>query len=366
MARDFYEILGVPRNASDKEIRSAFRKLARQHHPDVNPGDPAAEERFKEISEAHSVLSNAESRAAYDRHGDRWRDAGQIDEMMRRRGAPGGPFGGGGGGFSFGEGGRTFEFNVGGDAPGGLGGVFEGLFGRSGADVPRAPRAPRRGRDLEHAVEVSLQEAYEGTARTIELIDGATPCGVCGGGGSLAGATCHGCRGSGRSGAARRIEVTIPAGIETGQRVRIRGKGEQGPRGEPGDLFLVVTVRRHPRFERRGDDLHIDVDVPVTDAALGGEVRVPTLKGRALALTIPAGTRSGRVFRLAGQGMPHRDAGGFGDLHARALLQLPDSLDAEQLELLERLRTTEGATEAPAEDGDAGAPTPDEEAEVAS
>ncbi len=369
MARDFYEVLGVPRGASDKEIRSAFRKLARQYHPDVNPGDTDAEERFKAISEANSVLSNPETRAAYDRYGDRWRDAGQIEEM-RRRGA-GGPFGGSPFGFG-GEGARTFEFNVGdlgGDGPGGpggFGGIFDGLFGR-GADAPRAPRAPRRGRDIDHPVEVSLQEAYEGTKRTIELVDGAAPCTICGGSGSLAGATCHSCRGSGSAGATRRLEVTIPAGIRSDQRVRVRGKGEPSPRGaEPGDLFLVVTVRRDPRFERRGDDLHVDVDVPVTVAALGGEVRVPTLKGRALALTIPAGTRSGRTFRLAGQGMPRRDGAGFGDLHARALLQLPERLSAEQLELLERLRATEGATEAPMEDGDADAPTPDEEAGVAS
>ncbi|MYE32970.1 MAG: J domain-containing protein [Chloroflexi bacterium] len=327
MARDFYEVLGVPRGAGDKEVRSAFRKLARQYHPDVNPGDEAAEERFKEISEAHAVLSNTDTRAAYDRYGDRWRDAEQIEEM-RRRGAgpfgPGGPFGFGGGDA------RTFEFNLGGDGsggPGGFGGIFDGLFGRGEA----APRAPRRGRDIDHPVEITLQEAYDGTTRTIEMAGGAT----------------------------RRIEVTIPAGIRTDQRVRVRGRGEQSPHGgQPGDLFLVVTVRRHPRFERRNDDLHIDVDVPVTVAALGGEVRVPTLKGRALALTIPAGTRSGRAFRLAGQGMPRRDGGGFGDLHARALLQLPDDLSAEQLELLERLRATE--------DGDEEAHTPDEEASVPS
>ena len=358
MARDFYEVLGVPRGASDKEIRSAFRKLARQYHPDVNPGDAAAEERFKAISEAHTVLSNPDTRAAYDRYGDRWRDAEQI-EGMRRSGA--GPFGFGG------EGARTFEFNLGdlgGDGPGGaggFGGIFDGLFGRGG-DAPRAPRAPRRGRDIDHPVEVTLQEAYEGTTRTIEIADGAAPCTVCGGSGSLAGATCHRCRGGGRGGATRRIEVTIPAGIHTDQRVRVRGKGEQNPRGgAPGDLFLVVTVRRHPSFERRGDDLNIDVDVPVTVAALGGEVRVPTLKGRALALTIPAGTRSGRAFRLAGQGMPRRDGGGFGDLHARALLQLPEHLTAEQLELIERLQAIEGV-----EDDGGGAPTSDEEAEVAS
>ena len=356
MARDLYEVLGVPRGADDKEIRSAFRKLARQYHPDVNPGDEAAEERFKEISEAHAVLSNADTRAAYDRYGDRWRDAEQIEEMRKRGAGPfgaGGPFGFGGGGDT-----RTFEFNLGdlgGDGPGVFGGIFDGLFGRGDA----APRAPRRGRYVEHPVEVSLQEAYDGTTRTIEMADGAAPCTVCGGSGSLAGATCHSCRGSGRGGATRRIEVTIPAGIRTDQRVRVRGRGEQSPSGgRPGDLFLVVTVRRHPRFERRNDDLHIDVDVPVTVAALGGEVRVPTLKGRTLALTIPAGTRSGRTFRLAGQGMPRRDGGGFGDLHARALLQLPEHLSPEQLELLERLQATE--------DGDEGAPRPDEEASVPS
>lgn len=359
MARDFYEVLGVPRGAADKEIRSAFRKLARQYHPDVNPGDEAAEERFKEISEAHAVLSNAETRAAYDRYGDRWRDAEQIEEM-RRRGA--GPFGAGGPfGFGGGQGARTFEFNLGdlgGDGPGGaggFGGIFDGLFGRGG---DAGPRAPRRGRDIEHPVEVSLQEAYDGTTRTVELADGAAPCTICGGSGSLAGATCHRCRGSGRGGATRRIEVTIPAGIRTDQRVRVRGRGEQIPAGgQPGDLFLVVTVRRHPDFERRGDDLHIDVDVPVTVAALGGEVRVPTLKGRALALTIPAGTRSGRTFRLAGQGMPRRDGGGFGDLRARALLQLPGQLTDEQLDLIERLRASE--------QDDEGAPGTDEEASVA-
>ena len=359
MARDYYEVLGVPRGASDAEIRSAFRKLARRHHPDVNPGDTDAEERFAEISEAHSVLSDAESRAAYDRYGERWRDAGQFDEMRRRGG---GPFGAGGFGFGGGEGARTFEFNLGdlgGDGPGGFGGIFDGLFGRGGA----APRAPRRGRDIEHAVEVTLREAHDGAARTVELAGGGAPCGVCGGSGSLAGATCHGCRGSGRGGAARRIEVTIPAGIGTGQRVRVRGQGEPGPRGgEPGDLFLVVTVARHPRFERRGDDLHIDVDVPVTVAALGGEARVPTLKGRALALTIPAGTRGGRTFRLAGQGMPRRDGGGFGDLRARVLLQLPEHLTAEQLDLLERLRATEDEAGA----GDAEANASDEHASVAS
>ena len=349
MARDFYEVLGVSRDASDKEIRDAFRKLARKHHPDVNPGDAAAEERFKEISQAHAVLSDAKTRAAYNQYGERWRDADQIEEMMRRRGA-GGPFGGFAfGGGSGGSGGAEhLEFDLGdlsGSGPGGIGGVFESLFRRGGRSG-KAGRRRSRGRDLEHPVEVTLREAYEGTARTIELAEDGAPCTVCGGAGTLAGATCHNCRGSGQSSTLRRIEVSIPAGIRSGTRVRVRGKGAPGLRGAgPGDLFLNVTVRDDPRFERRGDDLHTELDVPVTAAALGGEVRVPTLKGRTLALTIPAGTRSGRTFRLAGQGMPRRAEGGFGDLHARVRLQLPDSLSGEQLELLERLRATERANE---------------------
>ena len=347
MARDFYEVLGVSRDASDKEIRDAFRKLARQHHPDVNPGDAAAEERFKEISQAHAVLSDTKTRSAYNQYGERWRDADQIEEMMRQRGA-GGPFGGFGGGPGGAGGAEHFEFDLGdlsGGGPGGIGGVFESLFRRGGRSG-EAGRGRSRGRDREHPVEVTLREAYEGTARTIELAEDGAPCTVCGGAGTLAGATCHNCRGSGQSSTLRRIEVSIPAGIRSGTRVRVRGKGAPGLRGGgPGDLFFNVTVRDDPRFERRGDDLHTELDVPVTAAALGDEVRVPTLKGKTLALTIPAGTRSGRTFRLAGQGMPRRAEGGFGDLHARVRLQLPDSLSGEQLELLERLRATERANE---------------------
>ena len=375
MARDFYEVLGVAREASDKDIRDAFRKLARQHHPDVNPGDAAAEERFKEISQAHAVLSDSKTRAAYNRYGERWRDADQIEEMRRQHG-PGSPFGGfgggpGGPGRPGGAGGaQSYEFDLGdlsGGGAGGISGAFESLFRRGGPGA-EAARGRSRGRDLEHPVEVTLREAYEGTVRTIELLEEGVVCTVCGGAGTLAGATCHNCRGSGRGGAVRRIEVSIPLGIGSGTRVRVRGKGGPGQRGGgPGDLFLNVTVRADPRFERRGDDLHIELDVPVTAAALGGEVRVPTLKGRTLALTIPAGTRSGRTFRLAGQGMPRGVEGGFGDLHARVRLQLPEVLSSEQLDLLERLRATEGEGNDPddgvaAGGGDASADRPRDEA----
>ena len=308
MATDYYSVLGVPRSAADKDIRDAFRKLARQYHPDVNPGNAEAEERFKQISAAHEVLSDPETRAAYDKYGDNWRNADQIEEQMRRRGAGGFGFGGGpGGGF------QRVEFDLGGGG-GGLGGLFDGLFGRSSA-----PPARTRGEDVERPARVSLEEAYHGASRTIELREGA--------------------------GESRRLEVDIPAGIADGARVRVRGKGGPGRGGgAPGDLFLRVSVSRHPRFERRDDDLHVEVDVPVADAALGGEAEVPTLKGRTLALRIPSGTQGGRVFRLAGQGMP-RAGGGHGDLLARVRLRLPEPLDDAQRALFEQLRASEGERE---------------------
>ena len=349
MANDFYTVLGVSRTASQKEIREAFRKLARQYHPDVNPGNAEAEERFKEISAANEVLSDEESRAAYDKYGENWRNANQIEEAMRQRGAgpfhfggapggvPGSARGGPGGGF------QSYEFNLGdlsGDgASGGFGGLFEGLFRRASGRPTR-----QRGTDVEHPVRVSLEEAYQGTSRTLELREDGGVCGVCGGAGQVAGASWHNCGGSGQTGELRRIEVSIPAGVRDGTRVRVRGKGAPGVSGgAAGDLFLRVSVISHPRFERRGDDLHIKLDVPVADAALGGEVRVPSLKGRTLALTIPAGTEGGRVFRLAGQGMP-RGGGGFGDLHAHVRLQLPEQLNDEQRALFEQLRASAGGS----------------------
>ena len=304
MAADYYSVLGVPRSAADKDIRDAFRKLARQYHPDVNPGNAEAEERFKQISSAHEVLSDPETRAAYDKYGDNWRNADQIEEQMRRRRA---------GGFGPGGGFQRVEFDLGGGG-GGLGGLFDGLFGGSAR-----PPARTRGEDIERPVRVSLEEAYHGASRTIELREGA--------------------------GEPRHIEVDIPAGIADGARVRVRGKGGPGRGGgAPGDLFLRVSVSRHPRFERRDDDLHVEVDVPVADAALGGEAEVPTLKGRTLALRIPPETQGGRVFRLAGQGMP-RAGGGHGDLLARVRLRLPEPLDDGQRALFEQLRASEGERE---------------------
>ncbi|MEZ4501729.1 MAG: J domain-containing protein [Dehalococcoidia bacterium] len=336
MVRDFYDVLGVAKDASDKDIRQAFRRLARQYHPDVNPGDAEAEAKFKEVSAAYEVLSNKDHRKKYDRWGDQWQHADQLEEMEARgfrggRGAPGGP--GGPQGIHFeGDLGDLGDLFGSGGRGGASGGIFDSIFRRAAGR--------QRGQDIEHETRISLDEAYKGTTRTIEVRDRSETCRVCGGEGSLAGATCHACRGSGSAAPLRRIEVTIPPGVASGTRIRVAGKGGPGGNGgNAGDLFLRVEVSPHPRFERKGDDLSVDVDVPVADAALGGEVGVPTLKGRTLMLTVPAGTQAGKTFRLAGQGMP-RQRGGFGDLHARVRLVLPESMTDEQRELFERLRET--------------------------
>ncbi|MDP2326636.1 MAG: J domain-containing protein [Dehalococcoidia bacterium] len=333
MAQDFYAVLGVKREASDREIRQAYRKLARQWHPDVNPGNAEAETRFKQINAAYEVLSDAEKRRKYDAYGDQWQHADQIEEMRRRQGAGGG---GGfpGGGFPGGAEGVDLGDLFGGGRGGGS--MFESLFRRAAGR--------QRGQDLETGIRLTLEEAYAGLTRTIEVRTGAEPCRTCSGTGQIAGATCHACRGAGTISTPRRLEVAIPAGVTDGQRIRITGKGGPGGNGgAPGDLFLRVEIAPHARFERRGDDVHVEVDVPVAEAALGGEVHVPTLKGKALALRLPAGTQGGRVFRLAGQGMPRRE-GGFGDLFAKVRLVLPEPMTDEQRALFERLReATSGA-----------------------
>ena len=329
MADDFYDVLGVSHDASEKEIRQTYRRLARKFHPDVNPGDEDAVRRFKDINRAYEVLSDAGSRAKYDRYGDQWEHADQIDEMRRRAGA-GAP------GAGFDTGGIFDAFGAGGQEEGrrGRGGMFESLFRRAAGR--------QRGQNVEHTVQIPLEEAYGGTTRTLEVYGDSERCRVCSGAGELAGAICHGCRGTGAAAALRRIEVKIPPGVDTGTRIRVAGKGGPGAHGgASGDLFLRVVVRPHRTFERRGDDLHVDVDVPVATAALGGDARVPSMKGRTLELRIPAGTQGGRTFRLAGQGMPRRD-GGYGDLHARVRLVLPEPMTDGQRSLFERLAETTG------------------------
>jgi molecular chaperone DnaJ len=331
MAKDFYETLGVSRSASDKDIRSAYRKLARRYHPDVNPNDKAAEERFKEVTTAYEVLSDPETRKKYDKYGERWQYADQIEEMQRQQGGRGGAW------FTDGDGANIrFETAGAGDL-GDFGSIFENLFRRERGG-PRGQRGPRRGQDVDTPVEVTLEEAFHGTTRTLQL-QSAERCPTCSGTGQVVNAICSECGGEGQRYRPRRLEVKVPRGVRTGSRVRIAGEGRPGMGGGPGgDLYLVVTVLPHSRFERKGDDLYVDVDVPVIDAVLGGEVEVPTVEGRVM-LRVRELTQNGTQMRLAGKGMPVLGvADKRGDLYARVRVKVPTSLSKEERELYERLR----------------------------
>ena len=324
--KDFYDLLEVPRTASEKEIRTAYRKLARKHHPDVNPNDRASEARFKEINAANEVLSDPEKRKKYDKYGDRWEMADQIEENQRR-GSPAGWARHGGPN-------TTFSSSDGGD----FGSIFENIFRRERSG-PRGHAAPRRGQDVETPVEASLEEAYRGTTRVLNL-QSPEPCKTCGGTGEVAGAICHTCEGMAQVTRTRRIEVKVPQGVKTGSRVRVAGEGQPGVNGGPtGDLYLVVTVQPHNRFERKGDDLTIDAPVPYYAAVLGGEVEVSTMTGR-VALRIPELTQNGRQIRLKGKGMPVLGKPGeAGDLFVRVHIQLPEHLSPEERQHFESLRT---------------------------
>jgi DnaJ-class molecular chaperone len=317
--RDYYSVLGVPRTASDKDIKTAYRKLARKHHPDVNPGDKKAESLFKEIGEAYAVLSDADKRRKYDRWGHDWEKIDQAQAAganFRRPGASTrytyttGPNGaatsGPGTGFNF----ESED----------LGGLFEQLFGRASGGRQRVRATPRRGTDVEQPVEITLEEAFNGTQRTYTLSDTQT-------------------------GESRTVEVKIPSGATDGLRVRVAGKGEQGASGgAAGDLFLIVSVKAHAQFEREGDDLRVKVTTPLYTALLGGEVMVPTPKGTHLALKVPPETPNGQRMRLTGQGMPHVNGSGRGDLFAEINVQLPKNLSPHEKDVfgeLARLRGSE-------------------------
>jgi len=317
--KDYYNILGVNRNASEREIKQAYRRLARKYHPDVNPGDESAEAKFKQINEAYEVLSDKEKRQKYDKFGDQWQYADQFTQAGRRQ-TPFRDFGR--------SGGTNVHFEE-----GDVGSLFDDLF--QGFRSGRRQARPRRGRDIEHPVEVTLEEAYHGTTRTLSM-GFEEPCSTCKGTGKIQNLPCSVCRGSGVVSRIRRIEVKIPPGVKDGSRVRIAGKGEQGYGGPSGDLYLMMSVKPHSLFQRRGDDLHVDVAVPLTVVVLGGEVKVPTLKGK-LALKIPPETQNGRTFRLVGQGMPHLGNTSRGDLFAKVNVVLPIKLSDKEKELFKQL-----------------------------
>jgi DnaJ-class molecular chaperone len=326
--KDYYKVLGVSKGASADDIKKAFRKLARKYHPDVNPGDKKAEEKFKEINEAYEVLSDPDKRRKYDTLGPNWQE--QF-------------------GFQPGAGRRTYSYRgspMDFDSATGFSDFFETLFGRSSAAGSRTNRNDFRrrvGDNIEQPVEVTMQEAYLGGTRTFN-IQSTEVCPLCRGTGEVAGKVCANCSGQGVLARNKRIQVKIPLGVDNGSRIRVAGEGQPGIGGGPrGDLFLVISVKSDSIYERKGDDLYADIDVDLVTAMLGGEVPVPTPDGRRLILTIPAETQNGRMFRLANKGMPRLRGEGNGNLFARVKVVLPMGLTGEERQLFEQLARSRGA-----------------------
>ena len=334
--KDYYKVLGVDRKADDKAIKSAYRKLARKHHPDVSKRAGAAD-KFKEINEAYEVLSDPEKRRRYDSLGPDWQRYTEGPSGQPGAGFPGGvhvEYGNAEDGGGFSDFFRTIFGDLGARAggPGGRQTVnyegIEDLLGQRG-------RARGRGDDVQAGVDISLEEAFNGARKSFSL-ETDEPCPTCHGSGNVDGKPCPTCHGSGWQRARRQLEVKIPAGVRTGQRVRVAGEGG-GAAGVRGDLYLVVTVAPHQLFERKGDDLHLELPITAPEAALGTSIEVSTLRGR-VSMKIPPGTSSGRTFRLPGYGMPHLKAGGHGDQLVRVRIVMPSELTAQERELYEQLR----------------------------
>ena len=353
--RDYYEVLGVVKGASEKELKNAYRRLARKYHPDVNPNNKAAEGKFKEINEAYEVLSDPVKRRQYDQFGHQ--PLGAPHEGAQYPG-------GGAGGFDF------SRFDLGG--PGGLEDLFSDLFGRRGH---AAQTGPAKGEDLHYSIDLNFEDAIRGLSTEISL-QRQVACPTCqgtgiGSGGQLQ--TCPACRGSGRARAGgglfggkqacprcrgtgklpstlcascggngmvlktERISVKIPPGVDNGSNVRIQGKGHAGHAGgPPGDLYIVTRVQPHPFFERKGDNLYCEVPITVTEAALGAKIEVPTVDGKA-SMRIPPGTSSGQILRLRGMGVPHLKGPGRGDQFVTVKIVVPQNLDARSQELFREL-----------------------------
>ncbi|HEY6984086.1 molecular chaperone DnaJ [Reyranella sp.] len=347
MSQDYYELLGVNRTASADDIKKAFRKLAMQHHPDRNRDDKNAERKFKEINHAYDILKDPDKRAAYDRYGP----------AAFEGGAPGGPGGFQGQGFDFGS--------VFGD-------IFDEMFGAN-RGRPGGPRADMRGQDLRFNLEITLEQAYAGTEATVRVPSSVT-CESCHGAGAEPGSkphqcqTCHGrgrlraqqgfftvertchachgvgqvidkpcraCAGQGRVRRDKTLKVNIPAGVEDGTRIRLSGEGEAGTRGGPaGDLYVFLSVRRNPLFEREGADIHCRVPISMVQATLGSSIDVPTLDGKMARINIPAGAQGGHQFRLRGKGMPVVRSTQHGDMYIEITVETPTNLTGRQKELL--------------------------------
>ena len=361
--RDYYQVLGVGRNATAEEVKRAYRKLAVKFHPDKNPDDPHAEEKFKELGEAYDVLMDPEKRAAYDRFGHA-------------------AFASGGAGFGRGGFHDPFEIFREVFSGGGFGGgIFETLFGGGGAQS----NDRRRGSDLRYDMEIKLEEAAFGAEKQIEIekLDVCDKCGgtgaevgsrktqcpTCGGRGQVVSSRgffhisqtcprCHGageiiekpcqkCRGEGRVEKLSRVNLKIPAGIREGTRLRSLANGEAGvDGGSPGDLYVVIHIKEHKIFQREGDDLYCEVPIPFSVAALGGEIDLPTLEGKAH-LKVPAGTQSGQMFKLRGKGIINVNGRGHGDLFARLIVEVPSRLNAEQRGKLEEFAALCGEENTP-------------------
>jgi DnaJ-class molecular chaperone len=334
---DYYGVLNVGRSATEDQIKAAYRKLARKFHPDLNPGDKAAEERFKELQEAYDVLSDKEKRKLYDQYGENWRAVQQGCaappgwEGFRARGE-GTPTAG----FDFGG----FDFRDFRSGAGGAGGfdIFEELLGRAGGGARggRARRS-RRGQDIEAELELSLEEAHRGGRRTLQM-QTAEICQTCQGAGATVGnQICQTCRGAGQTLKPKTIDVNIPAGVRDGSTVRLAGQGGAGVEGaQAGDLYLHVRLRPDPVFNVRGDDLEVEIRLAPWEAVLGAKIEVPTLEGR-VEMTIPAGARSDQRLRLRGQGLNKR-RGGRGDVYVRLKVVTPREVNGEERRLYEELR----------------------------
>jgi molecular chaperone DnaJ len=357
--RDYYEVLGLSKGASDDEIKKAYRQLAKKYHPDLNPGNAEAEAAFKEVNEAYQVLSNPETRAQYDQFGHE------------------GPTGQGFGGFDFS-----------GFGEGGFGDIFDMFFGGSGFGGSRRSRkGPVRGSDVRYDLDISFEDAAFGTKKEIEVVrmencpeckgTGAkkpgdvTTCPVCngtgevsqaqntafgrfvnvracdrcGGEGTIISDPCPKCRGRKQIRRVRKISVTIPAGIDNDQAITLRGEGEMGDRGGPaGDLYVYISVRSHKLFKRKGYDLHCDIPISFGQAALGAEIEVPTLGGK-VKYAVPEGTQTGTVFRLRNQGIQHLRNNTRGDLYVKVNIEVPKRLTAKQKELLQQFDELTGETD---------------------